>query len=300
MNEKINCIETNLPARSFAVIGHPIGHTMSPFIHNKLFALSNGCGAVSYHALDISPEELESSMPRLRKLCGFNITIPHKQAIIPHLDNLDAKAAFFHSVNTVKNENGRLTGYTTDGAGFTKALESAGVPLTGRIAILGAGGASRVMAFEALDAAQEPDITIAAREHSLPAAQALCNELEQVLQNQGRKGRLSVARLDALSGGFDLLVNGTPVGMYPHADASPVSAGVLAHCAAVFDAVYNPDQTMLLRLAKENGAKTVGGMRMLVGQAAAAHEIWYGATFRESDIDALCREAVEEMERIFA
>ena len=88
--------------------------------------------------------------------------------------------------------------------------------------------------------------------------------------------------------------------MYPHADASPVSAGVLAHCAAVFDAVYNPDQTMLLRLAKENGAKTVGGMRMLVGQAAAAHEIWYGATFRESDIDALCREAVEEMERIFA
>ena len=88
--------------------------------------------------------------------------------------------------------------------------------------------------------------------------------------------------------------------MYPHTDASPVSAGVLAHCAAVFDAVYNPDQTMLLRLAKENGAKTVGGMRMLVGQAAAAHEIWYGATFRESDIDALCREAVEEMERIFA
>ena len=84
------------------------------------------------------------------------------------MDNLDAKAAFFHSVNTVKNENGRLTGYTTDGAGFTKALESAGVPLTGHIAILGAGGASRVMAFEALDAAQEPDITIAAREHSLP------------------------------------------------------------------------------------------------------------------------------------
>ena len=294
MNEKINCTEAICAAHNFAVIGHPIAHTMSPFIHTKLFALGNGYPAADYGVIDLPPEELTASMPRLRKLCGFNITIPHKQAIIPHLDNLDAKAAFFHSVNTVKNENGRLT------AGFTKALESAGVPLTGRIAILGAGGASRVMAFEALDAAQEPDITIAAREHSLPAAQALCNELEQVLQNQGRKGRLSVARLDALSGGFDLLVNGTPVGMYPHADASPVSAGVLAHCAAVFDAVYNPDQTMLLRLAKENGAKTVGGMRMLVGQAAAAHEIWYGATFRESDIDALCREAVEEMERIFA
>lgn len=216
-------------------------------------------------------------MPRLREFSGFNITIPHKQAIIPHLDNLDAKAAFFHSVNTVKNENGRLTGYTTDGAGFTKALESAGVPLTGHIAILGAGGASRVMAFEALDAAQEPDITIAAREHSLPAAQALCNELEQVLgKTRGAKGRLSVARLDALSGGFDLLVNGTPVGMYPHADASPVSAGVLAHCAAVFDAVYNPDQTMLLRLAKKTAPRTVGGMRHAGGPGGrcARNLVW--------------------------
>lgn len=300
MEEKIDCTETICPVHHFAVIGHPIAHTMSPFIHKRLFALGNGYPAVDYGVIDLAPEALAASMPRLRELCGFNITIPHKQAIIPYLDDLDEKAAFFHSVNTVKNENGRLTGYTTDGAGFTKALESAGVPLTGRIAILGAGGVSRVMAFEALDAAQEPDITFAAREHSLPAAQALCNELQQVLQTQGRKGRFSVARLDALSGNFDLLVNGTPVGMYPHADASPVSAGVLAHCAAVFDAVYNPDETMLLRLAKENGAKTVGGMRMLVCQAAAAQEIWYGATFREADIDALCREAVEEMERIFA
>ena len=215
------------------------------------------------------------------------------------MDDLDKKAAFFHSVNTVKNENGRLIGFTTDGAGFTKALESAGVSLSGRIAILGAGGVSRVMAFEALETAQAPDITIAVREHSLPAAQALCKELTAVLQKQGRGGRLSVSLLDAISGDFDLLVNGTPVGMYPHVDASPVSAEVLARCAAVFDAVYNPDETLLLRLAKQNGAKAIGGMRMLVGQAAAAQEIWYNASFRDADIDALCRDAVKEMERIF-
>lgn len=286
-----------LPLHPFAVIGHPIGHTMSPYIHGRLFGLNDLNS--SYVAMDIAPEALEASLPRLRKLDGFNITIPHKQAIIPFLDEIDEKAAFFHSVNTVKCENGRLTGYTTDGAGFTRALASAGVPLKGKVAILGAGGVSRVMAFEAIEAVREPDLTIAAREHSLPAAQALCRELEGVLREQGRRGCFAVSRLDTLAGPFDLLVNGTPVGMYPHTDASPVSAEALKGCAAVFDAVYNPDETMLLHLAKQNGAKAVGGMRMLVGQAAAAQEIWYGASFREADIDVLCHDAVEEMERMF-
>ena len=297
MEAKTTCAKRTFTIDRFAVTGHPIAHTMSPFIHSRLFSL-NGRDA-SYMVLDIAPEELKASMPRLRELDGFNITIPHKQAIIPLLDALDEKAAFFHSVNTVKNENGRLTGYTTDGAGFTKALAGAGVKLAGRIAVLGAGGASRVMAFEALEAAAEPDITIAARAHSQPAAKALCEELAGVLEKQGRKGRLSVSTLDGLNGEFDLLVNGTPVGMYPHVDASPVSKEILRHCAAVFDAVYNPNETMLLRLAREYGAKAVGGMRMLVGQAAAAQEIWYGASFREADVDALCRDAVEEMGRTF-
>ena len=185
MDEKTYCEKTSFPIHNFAVIGHPIAHTMSPFIHSCLFSLA-GYGAASYRVMDIAPEDLESFLPRLRELSGFNITIPHKQAIIPYLDDLDKKAAFFHSVNTVKNENGRLIGFTTDGAGFTKALESAGVSLSGRIAILGAGGVSRVMAFEALETAQAPDITIAVREHSLPAAQALCKELTAVLQKQGR------------------------------------------------------------------------------------------------------------------
>lgn len=290
-------IERILETEQFAVIGHPIAHTMSPFIHSRLFSLNNR--TTSYVVMDIPPDKLASSLPQLRKLDGFNITIPHKQAIIPHLDALDEKAAFFHSVNTVKNENGRLTGYTTDGAGFTRALAGAGVPLRGRIAILGAGGVSRVMAFEALAASPNPDITIAARPSSFPAAQALCGELEEVLRRECRKGCVAAAELDTLSGDFDLLVNGTPAGMYPHTDHCPVSADVIARCAAVFDAVYNPDETLLLKQAKSNGAKAVGGMAMLVGQAAAAQEIWYGAQFRAADIDALCRDAVAEMEQIF-
>ena len=98
---------------------------------------------------------------------------------------------------------------------------------------------------------------------------------------------------------YDLLLNATSVGMYPHAGQSPVSAQVVGQCGAVFDAVYNPGETELLRLAKEAGAAAVGGMEMLVYQAVAAHEIWYGTKFRGEDLEALCREAQAETERLF-
>ena len=99
--------------------------------------------------------------------------------------------------------------------------------------------------------------------------------------------------------GFDLLLNATSVGMYPNTGESPVSGAVLSRCAAVFDAVYNPAQTELLRLAGQAGAKTIGGMEMLVYQAVAAHEIWYGSRFRQEDIALLCQDAQEELSRIF-
>ena len=103
MNEKINCTEAICAAHNFAVIGHPIAHTMSPFIHTKLFALGNGYPAADYGVIDLPPEELTASMPRLRKLCGFNITSPNTLASIPPWELLDANGAFFHSVNTFNN-----------------------------------------------------------------------------------------------------------------------------------------------------------------------------------------------------
>ncbi|HBQ45543.1 MAG TPA: shikimate dehydrogenase, partial [Ruminococcaceae bacterium] len=152
--------------KNFAVIGHPVGHTMSPFIHARLFAL---CGVrARYGALDIPPESLAASLPRLRALDGCNVTIPHKRAILPLLDGVDKKAAAAGSVNTVKSEGGRLTGFTTDGEGFRRALEAAGIPLRGKVTVLGAGGAARACAFEAALAGCR--VTVAARAHSLPAA----------------------------------------------------------------------------------------------------------------------------------
>ena len=134
-------------SKHYAVIGHPIGHTMSPFIHKRLFELA-GVDA-DYTQLDIAPESLEKEFHQsLAKLDGYNITIPHKQSIIPFLDELDEKAKMYGSVNTVLNRGGKTKGFTTDPDGFLKAIDAAGIKLDGRIMILGCGGVARTMAYE--------------------------------------------------------------------------------------------------------------------------------------------------------
>lgn len=275
----------------FALIGHPLGHTMSPFLHQRLFPLSGLSG--EYRVLDVPPEELETRLPALWRLCGFNVTIPYKQAIVPFLSRLEGRAKLFHSVNVAARQNGEWVGYNTDSIGFSRALQAASIPLGGRVVVLGAGGAARALAFEsALAGAQ---ITIAAREHSLPAAQRLAEEIrQQVLHSQA-----SASLLDQLEGDWDLLANATPVGMYPHTNASPVGQEVLCRCRVVFDAVYNPNETLLLKTARECGAAVVHGMDMLVWQAAAAQEIWSGKTLDPSMVAPICEEAVQEMQRLF-
>ena len=282
---------------NFGLIGHPVGHTMSPFLHSRLFAL---CGKrASYRAEDIPPEKLAESLPRLRLFDGFNLTIPHKQAIIPLLDGLDEKAARFGSVNTVKTESGRMTGYTTDGEGFRRALEAAGAPLSGKIAVLGAGGAARAIVFEAaLAGGGTPagcEITVATREHSVPAAEKLCADIRRELP-ACRIGRCLISEL---RGERDLLVNATPLGMFPHPEGCAVGEDAVSGSACVFDAVYNPARTALLRLAERLGKKAVGGMGMLVFQAAAAEEIWQGSGFSDADLLKLCREAEFERRKKF-
>ena len=278
---------------NFGLIGHPVGHTMSPFLHSRLFAL---CGIrASYCAEDVPPEELAAALPRLLFFDGFNLTIPHKQAIIPLLDGLDEKAARFGSVNTVRVENGRMTGFTTDGEGFRRALEAAGAPLCGKIAVLGAGGAARAIAFEtALAGSGTPagcEITVATREHSAPAAEKLCADVRREIPG----ARIKSCLISGLRGSRDLLVNATPLGMFPHLEGCAAGEDAVSGSACVFDAVYNPAETALLRLAKRLGKKAVGGMGMLVFQAAAAEEIWFGSRFADADLLKLCGEA--ELER---
>lgn len=275
----------------YAIIGHPIAHTMSPLIHARLFSLSGR--PAEYEVFDILPEELAGQMAQLKTLSGFNVTIPHKQDIIPNLDELSEKAAFFNSVNTVKNNSGRLIGHTTDGAGFCSALKAAGADLSGRTVILGAGGAGRVMAFEA--ALRGGSVTVAVRPHGIHAAKQLCADIRTKVKDV----QVDFCLLDEISGKIDLLANATPVGMYPNTDASPVSQDVVQRAACVFDAIYNPNETTLLKMARKNGIKAIGGFSMLVWQAAAAHEFWYGAKFNPDDINAICTDAVIEMKKLF-
>lgn len=277
-------------AQKFAVIGHPIGHSMSPFIHKRLFNLKRI--EVEYSALDIAPDNLKDEINgSLASLTGFNVTIPHKELVIPFMDNIDDSAKKYNAVNCVKRENGKLYAYSTDAYGFTEALKANNVPLKGNVLILGSGGAARTLAREAAD--NGCSVTIAVRLSDLEKAA----ELKDWLIENG--GKATVARIETIYGDFDLLINATPVGMYPNTDAMAVSKSQLMCCKALFDAVYNPKKTKLIKTAEELGIKAVGGMAMLVWQAVKAHEFWYNATFKKEDIEQLIEDAALEMERLF-
>ena len=279
--------------KHYGVIGHPIGHTMSPFIHEQLFRLTGE--DADYSVFDIPPEELpEKEKEILSHLDGYNVTIPNKRAILPLLDEIDGKAKLYGSVNTVKNGTVK-TGSSTDPVGFVTALKSDGISLSGRVLILGAGGVSRIMACEAGLAGC--DLTIATREKSVSDARKLAEDVENLTGKPVQTCLL--AEIPEKMEHIDLMVNGTSVGMYPHADAMPVSEETVTKCSAIFDAVYNPEETMLLRCGKQHGVKVLGGMSMLVWQAAEAQHIWSGAQFREEDIHKIIRAASAEMAKKF-
>lgn len=274
--------------KKFAVIGHPIGHTMSPFIHNRLFELS-GIEA-EYTKLDIAPENLADEYKNvLSKLDGYNITIPHKQNIIPLIDEIDGKAKMYGSVNTVANIDGVAKGYTTDPDGFLKALDAAGIVLDGRVVILGCGGVARTMAYEVV--LKGLPLLFAVRKEDVEIAKSLCSEIENTVKG----AKVSFCLIDELEGDIDVLVNATPLGMFPKVDVQPVSDSVINRCASVFDAVYNPLETVLIKKALANGAKAVGGMSMLVWQAVVAHEKWDGSVYDKDDIAKLCVDSAEEL-----
>lgn len=283
-----------------AVIGHPIGHTMSPFIQKRLFELSHI--PMEYRVIDVP--DLEAALPELRQLDCFNITIPHKSAIIPYLEDICDSARLCGSVNTVKAIDGKLYGYTTDGAGAAVSLAINGLNLCRKLLLLGNGGAARAIAFQA--AIQQPDfdITIAHREGSYEKAMGLAGELADFARGRGDKNfRVTVMSYRELEDEPDtrygLLVNTTSVGMYPKVDACPASEKVVARCGAVFDAVFNPGETQLLKTARGLGIKTVPGMGMLVCQAAYSHKIWYDTEFKNGDLLQLIDDAQAEMERKF-
>lgn len=279
--------------RKFCLIGHPLGHSLSPQIHARLFELSGE--KVEYTLEDIAPEELESKFGFLSEFDGFNITIPHKIGIIDYCDELSEGAERYKSVNCVKN-GAKKVGYNTDCIGFTKSIELLGASLGSRVLLIGCGGVGRMIAIETALAGGE--LTIAALESDMPLAEKAVREIKALKPsaavNIAKIGADGLSNADLDSAEFDLLVNGCPVGMFPNVDRMPCKPEVLDKVKFVFDVIYNPKETLLAKTAREKGCKAMTGMAMLVLQAVAAHEIWDNAVYNKEDIDKL----IEDMEAL--
>ena len=276
---------------NYGLTGFPLGHSVSPQIHKRLFALS-GLSDCEYALYPLAPEEFQTGVEQLKQLSGFNVTIPYKQAIIPHLNELDETAKRYGAVNTVCRNPSGLKGYNTDVVGFLRSLSQLGAALPGAdVLLLGYGGAGRMMGLEAAHQGAR-SVTIAARETSIGKASLLAQEISEKYPHCGTR----TCALEEVEGRFSLICNSTPCGMYPNAGVSPLSEQALSASSGgfLFDAIYNPGETELMRLARKNGIRALGGMSMLVWQAAAAQEIWYGAHFSQQAISGI----VTDMEQL--
>lgn len=275
--------------RICAVIGDPIRHSLSPCIHNAAFQ-HFGLNYV-YVAFRVGLRELETAIRGARSLNihGLNVTMPLKVEIIQYLDRLDGGAEDVGSVNTVLNEGGALVGYDTDGRGALMALEAnKRILAKEKIVILGAGGASRAISHTL--AGEALDIVILNR--TLRNAERLVKELSRRFGEKVRCGKLCRKNIEEELRDADTLINATSLGMKPHEEETPVDKDLLRPDLRVFDLVYNPLETRLLKESKSVGAETVDGLTMLVSQGAASFEIWTG---RMAPIEVMMRAAREKL-----
>jgi shikimate dehydrogenase len=262
----------NGQTKIFGILGRPVTHSLSPVMHNAAFR-HLGINAV-YVAFPVT--DLAQAVSGLRGLGigGVSVTIPFKEEIIPFLDELDPQAAKLGAVNTVVNQDGRLIGSNTDWLGAVTAL-TAKISLKGRhVLILGAGGASRAIAYGVIQAGGRVSLT------DLDAARAAA-----LVKDLGAEAIPPEAVADCPA---DILVNATPVGMTPDVDGIPINPDLLGRFQVVMDIVYQPLETRLLREAKTWGAASIDGLQMLIHQGAAQFELWTG---REAPTSVMARAA---------
>ena len=280
--------------RLLGVLGWPVEHSMSPVMHNAAIQAAglNAC----YVPLPCPPEALGDVIAGLRGMgfLGANLTIPHKQAVIEHLDGLSEESAFTGSVNTLYWEGDRLMGTTTDAPGAVLNLRNAGIEPDGKsVVILGTGGAARALAFvlarghcAGTGGGREtftlPEIAVLGRDPSKADRLAQDVASGSAPGTAVRSGPL--AEFAGLGSAADLIINCTSVGMAPDISRCPIDPALLEPRQAVYDIVYQPRDTVLLREAKRKGCRTVEGIGMLVHQGAASFRAWFG---REPDTEVM-------------
>lgn len=264
------------------VIGWPVAHSLSPPMQNAAFAAA-GLDYV-YVALPVAPEALAAAVAGFKAagLAGINITVPHKVAIIPLLDALDRSAEQVGAVNTVVFAGGRAVGHNTDVAGFVASLAADGVSLRGsRVAVLGAGGVARAVAWGCLDNGAA-SVTVGARDAAKAAAFAASFPTGAVTGAAWHGDEFTAAL-----GGCDIVVNCTPLGMHPQVgEEPPLAWEALSRRAVVCDLIYTPPETAFMHRASQRGHRALGGAGMLVEQGAAAFTLWTGHTAPRAEMHA--------------
>ena len=288
-------VEVDGASQVVGVIGWPIQHSLSPPMHNAAFR-TLGLNWV-YVAFGVHPNNVGAAITGMRGLGirGLNVTIPHKAAVVSHLDEISPTSRQLGVVNTIVNADGYLHGDSTDGAGFIRALEEAGEGITdNRVVLIGAGGSARAVALAA--AQEQPEELVIVNRTPQRAV-----ELAKLVRAAGGLEAVRSIALDSpevarVVSSADVIIDATPVGMYPHTDVAPViSPEWLRPCQLVCDLTYNPRDTVLLQAAREAGARILDGTGMLVHQGAIAFEQWTG---QEAPVEVMRLALLEALERV--
>lgn len=265
-------MEINAYTQFCGVIGNPVEHSLSPAIHNAAFQKLD----LDFVYLAWKVERIGDALNGLRALGNFrgaSVTIPHKVAAVPFLDEVENTARHIGAVNTIVSNGGKLTGYNTDATGALRALREGGTGLKGqRVAILGSGGAARAIAFSlaadgALDGLDLLGIDDKERE-------ALAGDLRSKTTMVVHDGQLNEESLKKVLANVQVLIHCTPTGMSPKVEGTCVPTSLLHAGLTVMDIVYNPRETRLLTEARAAGCRTIPGLEMFLHQAAAQFELW--------------------------
>ena len=278
--------------RLAAVVANPIKHSISPFIHNRAFEVTNTNGV--YLAWEVEGTDLAETAANIRRyqMFGINLSMPYKEQVIPYLDQLSEEARLIGAVNTVVNREGTLIGYNTDGKGFFKSLPS--FKISGkRMVLLGAGGAAKAILAQAiLDSVSQ--VSVFVRSSSIEKTRPY---LEKLQNETGFKVDLfaleDVSELQARITDSDLLVNATSVGMDGVSQPIPTSI-VLPEKILVADVIYQPFETPFLKWARNQGNHAVNGLGMLLYQAAEAFQLWTGKEMPTAQIWELLKQKYQK------
>jgi shikimate dehydrogenase len=269
----LNRNKISTQTKILCIIGHPIAHSMSPLMHNIILQDLNL--DYLYVAFDIEPSRLEDAIRAMKalKIKGMNITLPYKEKAIPYLDKIDPLAEKIGAVNTVKLKDNLLIGKNTDAEGAILALQDSGVDFNGRnVVLLGSGGAAKAVSYAIINNINNLTILNRTEKNAIKLKDRLIKSSNASIEAKKLNERNLMIEIKKA----DILINATPIGMYPYQNESPVPEKLIHEELTIFDLIYNPLETQIIKDAKKKGCKTLNGLDMLIYQGSLALKWWIG------------------------